>query len=130
KDAATWKDDPCLVLRYEKGTTKHEGDPRKAKTAWDLKPPPGVFRSYLQNLVRDSDAIRRRAVDLAAAFATETARDSNENTKPTALHFTAGQQEFLEMVNRLCVAVTAKDLREAVFGPWRYERLLPVLGWD
>lgn len=130
KDAATWKDDPCLALRYEKATTKRDGDPKKAKPAWDLKPPPGVFRSYLQNLVRDSDATRRRAVDLAAAFATETARDNNENTKPTALHFTAGQQEFLEMVNRLCAAVTANDLREAVFGPWRYERLLPVLGWD
>ena len=40
------------------------------------------------------------------------------------------QQQFLEMVAQLRDAVTREDFREAVFGPWRYVRALPVLGWD
>lgn len=123
EDVATWREDPCLELKYGKRG-------KQAKRAWDLKPPPGEFRSYLDRLVAASQPRRRRAVDFAAAFATETARDNNGNTKPTALHFTAGQQQFLEMVAGLRDAVTQDDLEEAVFGPWRYERALPVLGWD
>ena len=122
-DVATWRGDPCLELKYAKGG-------RQAKQSWDLKPPPHEFRSYLERLVGGSESRRRRAVDFATAFATETARDNNGNTKPTALHFTAGQQQFLEMVAQLRDAVTRDDLEEAVFGPWRYERALPVLGWD
>jgi hypothetical protein len=122
-DVATWHGDPCLELKYSKGG-------KQAKQAWDLKPPPGEFRSYLERLVATSEPQRRRAVDFAAAFATETGRDNNGNTKPTALHFTAGQQQFLEMVAQLREAITRDDLEEAVFGPWRYERALPILGWD
>lgn len=122
-DVATWRGDACLELKYAKGG-------KQAKQAWDLKPPPAEFRSYLERLVVAADPEHRRAVDFAAAFATETARDNNGNTKPTAVHFTAGQQQFLEMVTQLRDAITREDLEEAVFGPWRYERSLPVLGWD
>jgi hypothetical protein len=72
----------------------------------------------------------RRAVDWAASFLTDIAVDNNGNTKPTALHFAAGQQLWLEMVRGLVTGVTGDDLREALWGPWRYERTLPVLGWD
>lgn len=120
EDLATWTDDPCLVLRYAKGR----------KQAWDLKPPPGEFRAYLDRLLRSTAPRRRRPLDFAAAFATETALDNNGNTKPTALHFTAGQQNFLQMIAQLRDAVARDDLAEAVFGPWRYHRALPVLGWD
>jgi len=34
------------------------------------------------------------------------------------------------MVDELIAGVTPADLEEALFGPWRYERSLPVLGWD
>lgn len=96
----------------------------------DLKPPPGVFRAYLQALVEGSSPTARRGVDWAAAFATDVAVDNNGNTKPTALHFTAGQQTWLSMVQKLRDELTLDDLREALLGPWRYERTLPVLGWD
>jgi hypothetical protein len=122
RDLATWKNDPCLALKYEKA---------RGGRAWDLKPPPSVFRDYLDKLVKKSEPARRRSVDFAAAFATETAQDKiNGNTKPTALHFTMGRQQFLEMVARLQEGVTADDFREALFGDWRVRRPLPVLGWD
>jgi hypothetical protein len=129
-DLATWADDPCLELRYAKGSKTSEKSALKSRQAWDLKPPPSEFRAYLERMVETAGAEHRRSVDFAAAFATQTAQDNNGNTKPTALHFTAGQQQFLEMVVQLRDAVTEHDLREAVVGPWRYQRVLPVLGWD
>lgn len=96
----------------------------------DLKPPPPVFARYLQELVDASTMKQRRSVDWAAAFGTDVAVDNNGNTKPTALHFTAGQQQFLLMVNQLVEGVTADDIHEALFGQWRYARPLPVMGWD
>ncbi len=109
-------DDPALALTY---------DGKR-----DLKPPPGGFRRYLEQLVDETTPLKRRSVDWASAFATEVAVDNNGNTKPTALHFTAGQQQFLQMVVELVRKVTKDDLREAVEGPWKYERPLPVMGWD
>ena len=96
----------------------------------DLKPPPAEFRRYLSKLVAKAGPARRRGVDWAGAFATDVVVDNNGNTKPTALHFTAGQQQFLKMLAELMAGVTAEDFREALVGPWRYDRPLPVMGWD
>lgn len=96
----------------------------------DLKPVPRLFRTYLEGLARRAYPGRRRGVDWASAFATDVATDNNGNTKPTALHFTAGQQQFLKMVRDLAMGTTSADVREALVGPWRYSRPLPVLGWD
>lgn len=109
-------DDPALGLKY---------DGKR-----DLKPPPGGFRQYLIDLSGQATAAKRRSVDWASAFATDVAVAGKGDTKPTALHFTAGQQQFLQMVLELVHAVTKDDLREALEGPWKYERPLPVLGWD
>ncbi|CAN90422.1 hypothetical protein predicted by Glimmer/Critica [Sorangium cellulosum So ce56] len=120
QDLKSFQGEPAIErLRYRKdgaGTEAH-----------DLKPPPGYFAEYLSRLVRDD---LRRSLAFAAAFATDVAVDNNGNTKPTALHFTAGQQEFLTMVSELIQGVRVEDLEEALFGPWRYERSLPVLQWD
>jgi len=96
----------------------------------DLRPPPSVYRAKLQEVARAADPANRRSADWMAAFATDVAVDNNGNTKPTALHFTAGQQQFLKMVAELQAGVNADDLLEALRGPWQYSRPLPVLGWD
>jgi len=116
EDRRTWTDEPALTLEYE--------DKR------DLKAPPQHFREYLERLVARAAPGRRRGVDWAAAFATGIAVDNNGNTKPTALHFTAGNQQFLKMIAELAIGVTAADVEEALVGPWRYNRSLPVMGWD
>lgn len=121
RDLATFHDEPAIeLLRYRK-------DDGRGAEAHDLKPPPGVFARYLRELVeRDL----RRSLAFAAAFATDVAVDNGGNTKPTALHFTAGQQEFLAMVHELVRGVQRADVEEALTGPWRYARPLPVLQWD
>jgi hypothetical protein len=126
EDVQSFRGEPSIErLRYQK-----EG----GAEAHDLKPPPGKFAEYLRGLVEGAGTggagRPRRSLDFAAAFATDVAVDNNGNTKPTALHFTAGQQEFLSMVAELIVGLTPGDMEEAVFGPWRYERPLPVLQWD
>lgn len=129
EDTRSWCDDPALELRY----AKQDG---AGKLAHDLKPSPARFRQYLAELLAIDDGRRERALAYAASFATEVAKDNNGNVKPTSLHFTAGQQEFLAMVSQLLQGskgvpgVTQEDFREALWGPWRYERPLPVLGWD
>ena len=96
----------------------------------DLKPPPAVYRVYLKELVLAAHPERRRGVDWGLAFATDVAVDNNGRTKPTALHFTAGQQQFLGMVRALIQGLTREDLIEALTGPWTHSRQLPVMGWD
>ncbi|MCB9758383.1 MAG: hypothetical protein H6739_00950 [Alphaproteobacteria bacterium] len=115
RDLRSWDDDPTLLLRYRKPNGKEVGD---------LKPPPADFLAYLTGLKGE------RALAFAAAFATETATDNNGNTKPTALHFTAGQQLFLDMVLQLQRGVTAEDLTRAIQGPWTRASKLPSLSWD
>lgn len=123
----------ALVERLDRDRMECEKDPALALTysgKRDLKPRPDVFRRYLEELVSDATSKNRRSVDWAAAFATDVAVDNNGNTKPTALHFTAGQQQFLQMVRELVGKVTTADLREALEGPWTYSKPLPVMGWD
>ncbi len=115
-DLATWKKEPAIDIEYD--------------GVRDLKPSPPIYRAYLERLVEKSVPNGRRSVDVAAAFATDVAVDGSGNTKPTALHFTAGQQEFLAMVRELVEGTRVEDVLEALTGPWRYARSLPVLKWD
>lgn len=139
-DVRSWDGDPAIALTYAKAVKPgSKKEPSDAKLAQDLKPTPAKFREYIQGLIdRAGDGAAflrgaRRPLDYSSAFGTEIAVDGGGNVKPTHLHFTAGQQEFLKAVLELqdvAGGVTAADLDEALFGPWRYERSLPVLGWD
>jgi hypothetical protein len=128
-DQRTFLDEPALELRYIKGA-KESASRSSEKETWDLKPPPPGFRQHVKGLLTGSKTQQRRSLDLVACFATETAVDNNGNTKPTALHFTSGNQTFLSMVDKLRHGVTQEDLVEALYGPWTYQRPLPVLNWD
>lgn len=116
KDRRSAFADPALSLEY---------DGKR-----DLKPSPCRYREFLSELAAKASISNRRNVDWASAFASDVVVDNKGNTKPTALHFTAGQQQFLQMVAELAENVTTADLREAVEGPWKYQRSLPVMGWD
>lgn len=93
----------------------------------DLKPSPSAAREVL---LLAASATRRDG-DLFGSFFSELVQASTSgDTKPTALHFTAGQQEFLKMAEALRVGIGPDDLREALLGPWRSESKLPSLSWD
>ncbi len=112
--------EPALRFKYNKG----------AKDIEDIKPPPEDLAAKLKEWVGDPSAVHRRTLDWMSAFVSEGATDRSGAAKPSALHFTAGQQKFLKAVRELQAGVSPTDLRAALEGPWPYDSKLPVMGWD
>jgi len=124
RDAAAQADNRALQLAYDPAGAA--ATPGSKAAIRDLKPPPAVARDLLDHAA----AAAPRTASLAAAWFSELVVDNNGNTKPTAFHFTAGQQAFLEMVEQLRTGITAAHLREALDGPWLNTAQLPSLSWD
>lgn len=94
----------------------------------DAKPGDSLLRVWYESVFEASD--RSADADLLCAIVAEGAFDRNGNAKPTHLHFTAGQQQFLEMVRTLAASMNRQLLLEAIRGPWAYNSSLPSLSWD
>lgn len=124
EDAAAQAENPVLRIAYD--SDGNERPPNHPGVSHDLKPPPALARRILERLV----SAPSRASRLGAAFFSEVVQANNGNTKPTALHFTAGQQTFLAMVEDLRAHISVEDVREALLGPWRGSSTLPSLSWD
>jgi hypothetical protein len=123
-DAQAQGDNRALLLAYN--AAGEEVPPGSPDAVRDLKPPPAVAARLLRDVTMSSD----RAAGLAAAWFSEIVQDNNGNTKPTAFHFTAGQQAFLAMVDDLRTGIRSSDVREALLGPWSNTSTLPSLTWD
>ena len=133
RDAATWRKRPELELAYKKkekaekaGAAKEE---REGKSVRDLKAPPAEFRKFAGRSIK-APFSREEFEGFVAAYGSDVIVDGQGNTKPTAFHFTAGQQQFLGMVIDLVNGLQREHLQEALFGPWKYESKLPILRWD
>lgn len=98
----------------------------RKKVERDLKPPPAVARQYLLDMRVEGGL----AAELAAAFLSDVAVDNNGFAKPTALHFTAGQQRFLDMAGSVLQACTPEQLPAVLFDPWRRDSIAPRFEWD
>lgn len=97
----------------------------------DLKPAPEHLERWTKAVLEHAMRTGQRAdVDLFGALVAEGGYDRKGASKPTAFHFTAGQQRFLTMVRELRNGLDAERLHEAMVGPWRYDSKLPALGWD
>lgn len=126
-------DELCSVLDRDRGRRLH-GD----VLAWgpdgvsptDIKPTLDELAAWAGEVAERVSPDDRADADLLCALLAEGARAGKGVAKPTHLHFTAGQQQFLSMVRQLADEVGVGELREALEGPWRYESTLPVLGWD
>lgn len=94
--------------------------------ASDLKPPDTELHDWAGTMAERS----REESNLFTGLLAEGARAGNYAAKPTHLHFTAGQQQFLTMVRTLADALDHAKVEEAVRGPWLYSWPLPTLGWD
>jgi hypothetical protein len=95
----------------------------------DAKPAPAVLRAWAEEVV-DTLETSRADADLFTALVAEGAVDGHHHSKPTHLHFTAGQQRFLRMCRELAAKVDPARLHEALFGPWREDSPLPSLSWN
>lgn len=98
-------------LTYTKAATKKQGP----KEVADLKAPPTAFRAFLARCVEDWLQGHPEPVAYAAAYGTDVAVDGKGNTKPTAFHFTAANQEFLAQVENSRSAITADWTRASLF---------------
>jgi hypothetical protein len=124
EDAKAQQANPILNLAYDdEGQLVPSGDARANR---DLKPPPQLAAAVLATWAEAG----RRVADLASSLFSELVQDNNANTKPTAFHFTAGQQAFLQMVDDLRQGLSTESLKEALIGPWLNVSRLPSLGWD
>jgi hypothetical protein len=92
----------------------------------DAKPSAPQLRDWYETVARAGGP----DADLLCAIVAEGAFDRSGQAKPTHLHFTAGQQQFLDMVRVLAAEVTRDHLTEAIDGPWSYKSPLPSLSWD
>lgn len=127
-DVASWRDELALQLAYDEEGARVSASTDKA--TFDLKPKPDTFRAFTDEVAGDCAPDRLRSARLVAAYGSELISDNNGNLKPTALHFTAGQQTFLGMVRTLQQGLTANDFREALLGPWQNVSKLPSLSWN
>lgn len=124
EDALRWG--TSEILRFAYAESGEPLDPDDARAKRDLKPPPLLAKRLLDTMAAGD----RPGADLAAAVFSELVQDKKGNTKPTALHFTAGQQAFLGMVEELRAGLTKEGLDETLRGPWRNTSTLPSLSWD
>ncbi len=115
EDRARWADSPVL-------TWGPDGTP-----AADLKVPPAAVADWFRAALDTGDACD---ADLLGALLAEGPVSGKDESKPTQLHFTAGQQHFLDIVRRLRTEATPEALTEALAGPWQFAASAPDLSWE
>jgi hypothetical protein len=132
EDAASQAGPQPWRLEYEK--TEKRGTKRVA----DLKAPPQTFRAFVDLALESWIAGAPEAAAYAAGFATVAAEDvkghmkptdGKGNTKPTALHFTAANQQFLDTVEQIRASVDRAWCEGALF-VGHADRGGPNLRWD
>jgi hypothetical protein len=100
---------PAWWMQYEKA------EKRGAKIVADLKAPPADFVRHLETSVERWCEGKEEYAGYATAYGTSVAVDGKGNTKPTAFHFTAANQKFLESVESIRTAVTQERARASLF---------------
>jgi hypothetical protein len=123
-DATEAADPQPWRLEYDK--TEKKG----IKQVADLKAPPEKFVAFLASAISQWVEGRPERAEYAAAYGTDVAVDGNKNTKPTALHFTAANQQFLGAVEEIREKVTRDWVEESLSD--RPEKTKPGsnLRWD
>ncbi len=124
-------------LRGERGaevyrfTYPRDSGRKKGEPVGDLKAEPGYLREHLlEPIAGQASSDDRVDADICVGLVAEGGLDNNGKAKPTAFHFTAGQQNFLEMVLDLRGSVEMAHIEEGLFGPWTNPQKLPAMGWD
>jgi hypothetical protein len=99
----------------------------------DLKIPRGVFRKLAAKAAEDFlTHTDPTAASMVSAFGCDAVGNEDGTIEDTAFRTMsgAGHQHFLEFMNLLAKETTPEQLREALFGPWRYRDSSPTMRWD
>lgn len=111
-------------LAYEKREKKG------IKSVSDLKAPPEQFRNFLTVAIDEWLKGRPEQAEYAAAYGTDVAVDGNGNTKPTAFHFTAANQQFLGAVESTRSKITRSWVAGSLEGKGGGTKPGSNLRWD
>ena len=92
---------------------------------------PEKFRAFAKLAVASASPDERIMADFAAAFGCEAlTNQKGEAIQDTAFRtVNTGQQRFLTAIREVH-EVSIDQVREALFGPWRYRDNKPALRWD
>jgi len=99
----------------------------------DLKIPRANFRQLATKAAEDFLSHNDpAAASMVAAFGCDAVCNDEGMIEDTGFRTMsgAGHQHFLEFMNVLAKETTAKQLHEALFGPWRYRDPSPTMRWD
>lgn len=117
EQVTAWRQAPPPAIAFARGAD------RKVQ---DLKHPPEQYRIWMREALDSGD---HEWALFAASYATGIVVDGSGQTKPTSLHFTAGQQRFMDVVLSLLADLTEEDIDEALVGPWRGRDDAKSLRW-
>jgi len=98
----------------------------------DIKMKPDEFRSTAVRIIESACQNNRLDADYWAAFGSEIVVDRSQGrVKPTEFHMSSGQQGFLNKIRNTLKSIRKEDIREALFGPWKYDgEHESAMGWD
>lgn len=100
------------------------------KMVADLKPPPAAFATFLGLAIQEWTLGQSERADYAAAYATDVAVDGKGNTKPSAFHFTAANQQFLGAIEETRRLITRQWVEHSFADKPRKCRPGTNLRWD
>lgn len=99
----------------------------------DLKIPIPVYRKLAIRAANDFlTHDNPMSADIVASFGCDAVGNDDGAIEDTSFRTMsgAGNQHFLESIQVLAQETTPEQLREAVFGPWRYRDRAPAMRWD
>ena len=90
------------------------------------------YRQCMEDMLKDSDFVKRAPLDLLAAFASDGCVESSGRVSATPFCFVtgSGSQYFLDTVRKLMEQVTVERIRSVLFEPWTYTDKKLSLRWD
>ncbi|MHB1627411.1 MAG: type I-G CRISPR-associated protein, Cas3-extension family [Bacilli bacterium] len=90
------------------------------------------YRSFMKDMLARSSSSDRKAVDFAAAFATDGCLNDDNTVQDTAFRTLngTGHQHFLGTMQELLEQTKPSHVEEAMFGEWRYEDRKLSMRWD
>ena len=90
------------------------------------------YRQCTENILKDSDFVKRAPLDLLAAFASDGCVESFGRVSATPFCFItgSGHQYFLDTVRRLMEQATVERIGSVLFEPWAYTDKGLSLRWD
>lgn len=109
------------------------GDELPSAIDWadDVRVQPDAYRRSLQEVITDGRNVR---LDMMSALVADGSKDAQKGLiKPSAFYMVSGQQSFLGGLREILAQARKSPgavVREAIFGPWRYQVRAHSLGWD